>query len=382
MRLALLAVLTLLLAGCTGQTADTAPEGAAAGPSLAEGAAPFSGGSLSDAEGLPPMRFAAAAFESAVVHEETFTAPNTCMLADCEEQVRRIDVTPQVPADAPVELAVVGESDVCLDLTLEVVDGSMLRYEGGNGGLSATLFRTSAGTVTLLARNCSFLPGSLTANQVVAHFEVRTVVRPETVPTYLPVAVVLAPGDAIVATGDAVEALVVVPPGGRPVHVAQAPFAFNASTQDGAGTYVVVVQGAGDATLTGTNATLRPLAVQVARGTPRPAGSGSPVTWDFEAPGIPLVVGVVVVNDDSGPVGGGAYARSNLDLSVTQGGVELVSASSGGLLPSIGLAGRTQSAYYSAYLDERLAPGTCTASVSYGTQHGMLAFDVVFWVAP
>lgn len=364
----------LLLSGCASEPA-VAPDD----PSVPAGDGTGVGGAAGAS--LQPLRFAGSAHESIVVHEDSFPSPNTCLVDVCPEQERRFDLTPQVPPDAPVELTADGTLDEgCSRLALEVSDASLLRYDAGDESLSASLFRSAAGTVTLVAWNCAVLSRDV-VGPAPLRVEVRTVVRPDVLPAYLPVAIRLAPGDRIEGNGSGLEDLVVVPPGQAPVHLL-GPFAFEATAEHGAGDYVVLARGKGETRLAGPGTTLRPLPIQAREGSPHPLASGQAVTWDFDVPGVPLFAGVAIRNQPVAPELGGTYLRGDVDLRVVQDGVEIVTFSSTNLLPSFGLLGSMATYHLTGTFDEHLRAGAATATVTYNAQHALEATDYVAWVEP
>src|SRR5215210_6053299 len=100
MRLLLAATaLMLVLSGCASPSDGTKD---ADTPALVDAGDSFlPPGELTD---LPRMRFGFPEYDQTTDYPGSFPVSSTCTpFAPCEEQIKRIDVTSQIPSDAPVE---------------------------------------------------------------------------------------------------------------------------------------------------------------------------------------------------------------------------------------------------------------------------------------
>ena len=216
MRLFLVApVLLVVLSGCA-----SPPEDADA-PTTLDPDAPFVPPSQQEDGMMPRMRFDAAEFDQTANYPGSFPVSSTCTpFTPCDAQMERIDVTAQVPAGAPVELTAIVTATDSVYVSIEVEGGAIQRQTSQWGSdraeLAATLVREEAGTVTLVVEHGNLFVIDPTAGEVPFDAEVRTAVRPDVLPPYLPVFVTLAPGDRIQAMGadaDDIDDFMVIPPG-------------------------------------------------------------------------------------------------------------------------------------------------------------------------
>lgn len=271
----LLLALVLLFAGCT-----TQPDPESQPARAIESNVPY-------AEATQTLRFAAQDFEQTQMYEGTFPVPNLCNAEQCNGQLVLIDLTPQVPADAPVELAITLSTTSCVDQGLVLDQAFIVRQSWVEDTLAAVVVREKAGTVHLEMRHCSML--SLDEPNGVAYtVEARTVVRASVLPQFLPVRADLKPGESIELTGEGaqdVETFVIVPPQQNPQHLETR--TFNVTDDMPAGSYIILVKGA-DVTLLGPNTTLSPVRIQVMAGDPYDIASDQTTEWSTDVSGLPV----------------------------------------------------------------------------------------------
>ncbi|MEK6975612.1 MAG: hypothetical protein AABY18_04630 [Candidatus Thermoplasmatota archaeon] len=373
MRGPLLLALSLVLAsGCANDPA-TAPQ-----PDAGQAALPYEAAGNST---LPALAFLAGEFNQTLVYEDSFTVPDTCLQDDCR-QVAEFDLTPQVPADAPVELALSLEGTTCLDAWVSIEDGGSVRDVGAdNTGLAAHVVRGDTGTVTLYVRNCSLLSGELGATSAPFRAEVRTAVRPTVLPTRVPVSVQLAAGDRLLSMGEDVEELVVYAPGQQPVRI-EKPFEFTAGT---AGTHVVVALGQGEAMLHGPGIPMTALPILTTTGTPRALQSGQDLSWDVEVPGIPLWITIELGTEGGTATGGPPLSyMGGYTLSAAQAGAAFFEAQSPDCVTpcSINVGGRSLSRYGSGLLADGMGIGPIAFKVTNTQSMGYQTTESVTWVQP
>lgn len=376
-------VAVALLAGCTEAPPAAENESASSDPASAEAVGQAFG---SGASQLPALRFTAGDYNSTAVYTGNFPNPNTCIVDYCDEQTLTFDLTTQVPAQAPVDLTVTFDGNNCISALLHVEDEGVEReiHAGElNGDLAGRLVRSTAGTVTLILRNCSMFAGDLgaTSNPVTA--EVRTVVRADLLPAYAPVSLEMAPGDRIMAMGSDLEDLVIFPPGGNPIHLLEK-FDFTVEADMPSGRYVVVAVGQGDAMLHGTVGPLTALAVRVENGEPTDVVSGQPLTFEVPTQGVPLYAGLVL---RSSPVAGEAAIMSFLgdhEVVFALDGTEIARAGQSGCVTTCGMAivGVNSWSYGIGYLPETLKPGTLQMTLTNTASNSFEAYPYMGYVQP
>lgn len=374
------------LAGCTAEPAPaTDPEAVPSNPASAEAVAQaFGAGSASQ---LPALRFTAGDYNSTAVYTGDFPNPNTCILDYCDEQTLTFDLTPQVPADAPVDITATIESDTCLNSRVRIDDGDSTREISSNNfddaEIGLRIVRSPAGVVSLILWHCLTIENDPSATSIPVSAEVRTAVRPTVLPTYVPVALELKPGDRLMAMGSDLDDFIVVPPGGAPVHLL-GPFEFNVSADGPAGTYVAVARGAGEAMLHGTPADMQALPLRWASGEPRPLPNGQELTWDFEVPGVPLWVYIHLETHYEQGTTTSASALGDHEVIVTQQGAEVLRADQSCTIPC-GLSlptGYQYWNYWSGYLPESFSSGPMTATITNTLAQGFDVYESYAYVQP
>lgn len=369
-------VAVALLAGCTQEpvpetesattTTTAAPGGAAAFLQLAN-------------RTLPALHFDVGEFNATRLLEGSFPTPNTCVIDFCPEQQASHDLTADVPANAPVDVTVTVESQTCIDAWLHIDDG-VAPYDTygsvtSDGSLATRLVRSTSTTVSLSLRNCSLLVSDLGATSVPYTAEVRTAVRSTVLPTYLPVALTLQPGDELQAMGEGLQSLVVVPPGQAPLHLLES-FAYTVPSDGPAGRYIVAAKGAGDAMLHGTRGTMQALTVTFLASEPVAMPSGQPIDIDLAIPGVPVYGGVLLRSQRS--LNGNAVMAFIGDYSVTflQGGVELDRYTQSGCIPACNFTpiGYASDGMGLGYFPEGLRPGSLNVHVTNSASNAYEAY--------
>lgn len=373
-----------LLAGCTETPAATdAPVPETAATPAPGGAKAFL--ELANGTALPAIGFDAGDYNSTVTFTGDFPNPNTCTVQDCPEQTLSFDLTPLVPAQAPVDLTVSFDGDPCIDARLHVEDGETVRDIGDQDSLDSDLalrlVRSPAGTVTLVLRNCSLLAGDLGATSNTVTAEVRTVVRSEVLPMFSPVSLTMAPGDRIQAMGNDLEDLVIVPPGLNPIHLL-GDFDFTVAAGMPSGRYVVVALGQGEAMLHGTVGPMRALVVHIALGEPADVVSGQPLSFEVPTQGVPLYAGLVL---RSKPLAEGIAVMSFMgdhEVTFALDGTEISRAGESGCAVSCGMAvlGSNSWSYNTGYLPETLKPGTLQVTLTNAAANSFQAHTYMGYV--
>lgn len=378
-------VLLLVLSGCS------APPEANDATATVDPDAPFVPPSQAGAT-LPRLRFAAADYEQTATYDGSFEMQGCVVIQPCDGREVRFDLTPQIPADAPVELAAamtVASSSGCVFSDLEVVDTAIQRLSAQQEQLAANLVRQPSGTVTLVLGACGIESVTPNSPAVPVSAEVRTVVRPDVLPPYMPVTVRLAPGDRILAMGEGsadLDAMVVVPPGLDPVHLLDEP-SFNVTEGMPSGDYIVVVKG-GEAMLHGPNVTLVPAPLHHFLGEARDLPSGQAASWSTKVPGVPAYAALIV---EMGRPGSGVddpnvRYMSDIRLSISQAGTEIAayeqpSCTAPGLPCQVnGFGGYSSTSMGTAYFPESLRPGEVGFEAESSMSQGVVVYELIAYV--
>lgn len=384
---AVLVALALLpvLAGCAGKAGvDGAPA-----PSLPPTAEEFAG----NATGPVQLGFDAAAQEQGLVQEGTFAATDSCLpftdgVPPCTGE-RVFDLTPMMVPDVPVQVTLALEDDagpgVFVSVYLRLEQASATTYgdeededDGGGEDVVVVVMR-AGGKVEAVVRQFFF--SAVPPADVHFTLEMRTVVRPDVLPTFLPIAVHLNAGETLLAAGDGLEDFVVVPPGGTASHHL-GPFTYAATS---AGRHVIVASGQGDIRLFGANGTrLEALLVEHHLGEPHPVSSGQDVAWEFTLQGTPLLVGLLVestpvAGSTSGPSLHGSFHATFERLGVTV--LEVDEACPTVVCEFISL-GNSNDGFPGDYLDEHIGPGTYQAVARFELAQGFQVREFATFVAP
>lgn len=378
-------VLLLVLAGCAAPPSSDPADAPAAIDPDAPYVPPSQEGGLQ-----PRMRFAAAEFEQTANYPGSFPISSTCTpFTPCDEQVERIDLTPQVPADAPVELTAIVTATDSVHAAIEVDGGSVQRYTAKAGSdraeVAATLIRQPSGTVTLVVQHGNLFVVDPTASSVPFDAEVRTAVRPDTLPAYLPVFIALRPGDRIQAMGadsGDIDDFMVIPPGMDPIHQTDN-LTFVVTDAMPAGDYVAMVMGA-QAMLHGPNATLRAAPIEWVQGEDRAITSGQPLTWTAAIPGIPayamLFLATGAGTDFTSPE---PSYHGGFTMAIRQQGVELAAEENPSCIVPCSFNGAGQSTRMigTSLFPEGLRLGDLEFEVTNDMSQGMRAYEVIGYIA-
>lgn len=373
MRVACLAIVALLLSGC----AEDAPTETTTGSTTSLTS------SLSVQDEVP-LNFASGDYEALASFEATFTGTDSCF-PQCSGTARQvIDLTPYVPAEAPVELTVNIQHDGSVESTLIFEEATPIRQDregGGQGGggatqLSALMVRNSAGTVELRLTH-RINPGS--PNGVTATIEVRSVVRADVLVPGIPAAVNLPPGSILNFTNDELEQAVLITGDGTVVRDLDTPFSLQ--VPNGTGDSIVMVLG-GDTKVLGPNVTMEARRVVEEMTPPKDLAAGE-TTLQLDAPKAPLLLGVVISSKNSGvPFLDGPSVLGPFQVTVTSPANVAVleedcQGGGGGGFPLCGAAlafGGDDAYFQTAFLDEYLVPGAYTVSITTQQVNGYEAF--------
>lgn len=382
MRRAIPVLLALLLAGCSG---DDGGGGQASDAASMSTAAPLNATQVQ-------LRFDATDAEATHAEDLAIPVGETCMpfmeAVPCTSR-RTVDLTALVPPDVPVQLAYSVDDDAqagaFVSSFIEIEQGTVTYQDDDedNGGdeTVVVIIMEPGGTVHLVVEQYfTGLPPQSTTLQVAA----RSVVRPDVVPSYLPVSVDLEAGDVLLAAGDGLEDFVVVPPGGAAIHHL-GPFEYNATS---GGRHIVIAEGQGDIKLFGPPGTaLKALIVQETMGTPHEVPSGQDVTWEFTVDGVPLYVGFVIQTVDAAGAGFAVGAfHGNFRVAIERLGATLLEVDVDDCtLPiqcGFNLVGGSDTRYYSEHLHEGLGPGSYGVSARFETASGYTVSEVYGFVVP
>jgi hypothetical protein len=384
MHRALPLAIAVLLAGCSG---DPGPAAGAPGPADDLSAAADAPLNATQAQ----LLFAAEAQEQTLAQDGTIALGESCLpfggVVPCTGQ-RIVDLTAIVPADVPVQVTLSMDDDAgpggFVEVYLRFENAAATTYleddEDDGGDLVAVIVMQAGGRVEAVVQQ--FFPSLAPPAEVKFHLEARTVVRPDVVPTFLPVAVDLQAGETVLAAGDDLEDLVVIPPGGTALHHL-GPYVYNATSS---GRHVVIASGQGDTRLYGPpGTTLKALLVQLHQGEPHPVTSGEEVAWSFTLEGIPLYVGLLVETADQAQGFAVAPFHGNHELTMTHAGFDVLQASEAGCVASCGFSlvgsGATDHAV-SDYLDEHIGPGSYEVTARFETANGMQLREFAAYVLP
>ncbi|MEK6975613.1 MAG: hypothetical protein AABY18_04635 [Candidatus Thermoplasmatota archaeon] len=366
MRKVLVLAAVILLAGCTSKDPNSDDASAGTSTDLA-GTAPFLAPPT-------PLRFASGDFEGNLTGEATFSITEQCFF-DCANGGEEVfDLTPIVPADAPVELIV--EVDGAR-ADLEFVDAFAMGadedgFTGSGSSFAVIVIRGASGSVFLHVYN----PGGFgfpPEPNPTASFQAHSVVRADRLVASVPAAIKLQPGQTLNLTDEDVEVGILIAPDGTMERDVTAPFTLTANGT--AGTYVVLMFGGDSTMVTGPDTTLTARRLAFVQDDPKPLTSGSATTWSFTPASRPLQIGLDIT---AAPTAAGFSVGSTMtqyEVTVTgPGNVEFISESQS-CTPSCGFVlagnGRTYD-FASEFLDERLQSGAYDVSVSY-TGNGMQA---------
>lgn len=338
---------------------------------------------------MQPLQFGVPAGELTLSQEGTFALGANCMpfgsAVPCTAE-SVIDLTPIIPYEVPVQVSLKLTDDagpgafVSMNVRLEQASISSYQSTGEDDDLVVVVVLMAGGKVEAVVTQ--FFPSFLPPAETKFTLEARSVVRPTVFPTYLPIALQLAPGDLLRAEGDKLDDFVVIPPGGRAIHHL-GPHEYNATSP---GRHIVVALGQGDINLRGPASTvLRPLLIQFAEGAPHAVSAAQPdASWGFNIEGVPLIVGLVIETQEAAAGLGVLSFHGDYEVAITYGGAKVLTATESGCTPSCEFTfiGDFRGTSYGTYLDERFGPGDYEATVHFDTAASIQVREVYGYVTP
>lgn len=370
----------VLLAGCSG--GDPGPSDAPAPTGAAPGASAAAPNATRE-----PLAFSAAAQEHALTQDGAFAMSDSCLpfgdVVPCTGE-RVYDLTPILAADVPVQVSLAIEYDagpgasVHAYLRFDRAAATTYLETEDDGELVAVVVMQSGGRVEAVVQ--MFFPSLVPPADVNFNLEARTVVRPDVVPSFLPVAVPLRPGESLLAVGDGLEDFVVIPPGGTAIHHL-GPYEYNATSP---GQHIVIVSGQGDTRLHGPpGTTMKALLVQAYEGEPHAVTGGQDLTWGFTIDGVPLYVGLLLETVDQANGFAAAVFHGNYEMTVTHAGFDVLKAAETGCVVSCGFSlvgSGTMGHHESDFLEERLGSGAYEVRARFETANGIQVREFAAYV--
>lgn len=365
MRLSLTVALvaSLLLAGCSAEGG---------------GETPLTATVAGDEPGIPytdtrvPLRFATPDYEGSQSDTASFTIQEQCIMLDgsCSGGERLFDLTPIIPADAPVELLVkVYGANADLEFTDAFAIGEDQEgygeYDGEATTFAPIVVRGASGTVTLHVYN----PGGFSVPpepNPSAMYQATSVVRSDLLVPGVPATLRLQPGERLNLTSELIEDVLLIAPDGTPTRDDSAPFELVANGT--AGDYTILMRGGEATSVYGPNVTMTARVLAYVEEAPHALSSGGETTWDFPVQGIPVQVGLTFKSGPS-PVpflfGSPTSFVTDFALSVAAPtGAVVVEADNDEFCgPFCG--GGFQFTASSPYLHEQLRPGDYAVAVTY-----------------
>lgn len=282
-------VVSFLLAGCAAGEPGPAQTPQEDGP-----------GPAAQVAAATTMRFGSGDREGNLSFEATFSSLDACFVTCTGTAVQEFDLTPIVPAAAPVELAVVVSGvDAGMAASLVLDEASAARqattHQGDLIQLAATLVRDADGAVAIELMH--ILPLSPSPEPVQVTIDARSVVRADQLPPRVPADVRLQGGDSLSFTGPNVTQALLLGPNGYALR--SHPDALNLTLPDTApsGTYTLVVEG-GNAVVSGPNTTLSARRTQAVYGEFAPVAMGGDTRIELPLAVTPLRVGIVLRSDE------------------------------------------------------------------------------------
>ncbi len=365
-------VAALLLAGCA---AKDEPE-----PQIGIPATDLAAGNITQT--VFPLQFAGGTREASMTISETFAAGDACFIGfpDCIGAAERvIDLTAVVPAEAPVEMSIEVSADANVNLEFQLVDTQFIQVsEEENGGtmrIDATLVRAAAGTITLIATYEFPSPGS--AQGFALEGLVHTVTRSDVIPSFLPVAIELGPGDVVNATGDGLEHFMAIPPQGAPLRAVQYPFSLKVPEDGARGTWFLIGDADEAIRMTGPNRTLSARLLEFTASDPVDLMPNQATSFTMDVAGQPLSVGLEIESKPSAAgFFSGASVLGNYEVSLRSPGQVEVLGTKESCTPwcDFALLRSLTEGFQSAFLSEHLTPGTYEATVTLETANDLQAY--------
>lgn len=380
MRWTVAVVAALVLSGCSSKDGGSPAEVGIAATALEAG---------NVTQTVFPLQFAGGTREGELPISETFAPNDACFFGfpDCLGAAERTyDLTPIIPADVPVELSMELATSANLDINFELVDAQFIQDneregQGGGGGpgerFDAVVVRAPAGSVILTIQYGFPSPDS--AQGFTVEGLVHTVTRAEVVPSLLPVAIELGPGDVVNATADGLEQFVAFPPSGEALRALQYPFSITVPEGGPSGTWYII--GAADEALrlTGPNRTLAARLLEFVETEPVDITANQATAFTMDVAGFPLEAGVAFQSKEAAAFLHGATLMGNHKVTLVS--PDKVDVLSGGAMANCSpmcefalIGGMDDIAYASAFLDEHLKAGTYEATVTIETSNDVQAY--------
>lgn len=382
MRWSVVLAAALVLAGCSSKDDPSAP-------AVGIAATDLEAGNLTQT--VFPLAFAGGTREADLPISETFAATDACLFGfpDClGGGERTYDLAPVVPAEVPVEMSIVIASQAEMGVDFEMEDAQFIRFsEEQNGGdirIDATLVRAQSGTVRLVI---TFeFPNPDTLQGLTVEGTVHTVTRADVVPSFLPVAVRLGPGDVVNATGDGLEHFVAFPPTGEPLRALQFPFSLQVPEGGPSGTWILIGDADEALRLFGPNRTLAARLLEFVQTTPVDVAPNQATSFTMDVPGPPLHAGVAFQSKEVADLflHGLTLLGNHQVVLVSPDRVDVL-AGSATCQPVCDLAfiGEIDDfGYSSAFLDEHLKAGSYEATVTMETSNDVQAYGFALYIPP
>lgn len=362
--LALALVTGLLLSGCASDgDADTSLTTTVAG----------------DDAGIPyvqertPLRFATDDYEGNLTGQADFAIQEPCVFIgnadDCGAGERRIDLTPIVPPNAPVELVVKvyrANADLVFDeaFALGTDQEGYGEFDGQTSTFAPIVVRGDAGKVTLRVFNPGGFGPPPEPNPSVTYVAT-SVVRAGLLVPGVPATMRLQPGETLNLTSNAIDDVLLIAPDGTQARDDAAPFELTANGT--AGDYTVLLRGREATPVYGPNVTMTARRLARVEDDARTLAPGT-TDWVFPVAGIPVQVGMILRSaPPEAPVFAGSptsfVTEFSLSITAPSGVVVLEATNDDFCGPFCG--GGFEFTTYSAYLDEQLRAGDYAVSVTY-----------------
>jgi hypothetical protein len=374
-------VATLVVAGCASKGPEPAPVVGTPATELAAG---------NVTQTMFPLAFAGGTREAEMPISESFAATDACFFGfpDCLGAAERsYDLTSVVPAEVPVEMSIEISSQANLDIDFDLTDAQFIQLSevenGGSTRIDATLVRAETGTVGLVI-TFSF-PGPDSAQGLTVEGTVHTVTRADVVPSFLPVAIHLEPGDVVNATGDGLDHFVAFPPSGAPLRAVQYPFSLEVPADAPAGTWVLIGDADEALRLLGPNRTLAARLLAFVATTPVDVQPNQDTSFSMDIPGFPLHAGIAFQSKavaDSFFAGVTVLGNHQVSL-LSPDRVDVLQGSSMTCSPFCDVSfigGIDDFGYSSAFLDEHLKAGSYEATVTMETSNDVQAYGFALYI--
>lgn len=377
-------VASLVLAGCSSKDDPPAQVAGIAATDLAPG---------NVTQTMFPLAFAGGTREADLSISETFAPTDACFFGfpDCLGAAERLyDLTPAIPAEVPVEMSIEVTGQGSLGIDFELTDAQFIQLDQEENGqttrIDATLVRATSGTVGMLI---TFeFPTPDAAQGVTVEGTVHTVTRSDVVPSFLPVAIRLEPGDVVNATGDGLQHFVAFPPSGEPLRALQYPFSLEVPEDGPSGTWILIGDADEALRILGPNRTLAARLLAFVETAPVDVAPNAVTTFALDIPGSPLHAGVAFQSKRVADLFiGGLTVLGNHQVSLMS--PDRVDVLSGGAMANCSpfcdvslLGGIDDFGYTSGFLNEHLRPGSYEASVTMETSNDIQAYGFALFIAP